>query len=134
VAIAAAALAPRGGADAKHQTLVIRGKQADSVPIVVEIMSLPRLPHEFTFAPRVLVVVRGNRRTSERKAEALRTTFNLTAAEADIALQLAAGRTAELIAVARSVSVGTVRAQIKSTMSKMGVRRQIELVAQLNQM
>ncbi|MFL6548092.1 MAG: helix-turn-helix transcriptional regulator [Povalibacter sp.] len=132
-AIAAASLS-KGGADSKHQTLVIRRKQADSIPVVVEIMSLPRLPHEFTFAPRVLVVVRGTRRTSERKAEVMRSTFNLTSAEADIALQLAAGRTPELIAGARGVSVGTVRAQIKSTMSKMGVRRQIELVARLNQM
>ena len=51
----------------------------------------------------------------------------------NIALQLAQGKTTETIAQERKVVVGTVRAQIKSLLSKLGVNRQVELVATLNE-
>ena len=115
------------------RSLLIRSPHSDT-PLILDVISLPRQQYEFTFAPRVLITVRGNRRNAERKADVLHDTFALTSAEADIAIQLASGRTAEVIAAARRVSIGTVRAQIKSTMSKMGVHRQIELVARLNEL
>jgi DNA-binding CsgD family transcriptional regulator len=56
----------------------------------------------------------------------------LTPAETDVALRLAEGKTAEVIAKARAVEIGTVRAQIKTILSKVGLNRQAELAARLN--
>ena len=56
-----------------------------------------------------------------------------TSAETDIALQLARGQSTEAIAQHRKVAVGTVRAQIKSMLAKLGVSRQVEFVARLNE-
>ena len=54
--------------------------------------------------------------------------FGLTHAEAEIALSLAYGLTPREIASKRSVSIHTIRNQLKSAMSKTGSRRQTELV------
>jgi DNA-binding CsgD family transcriptional regulator len=117
-----------------HLTVTVRSKQAGAPPMVLDVFALPRREYDLSFSPRVLVVARGTRRASERKAEILRTVYALTSAEADIAIQVGAGRTAEVIADVRGVSVGTVRAQIKTIMGKMGLRRQIELAARLSEM
>ena len=50
------------------------------------------------------------------------------------ALQLADGKTVQAIAINRGVAVGTVRAQIKAIFTKIGVNRQIELVARVSQL
>ena len=82
----------------------------------------------------VLVVARGSKSTDERKAAILLAAYGMTSAESDIALQLCSGKTPEIIATARKVAVGTVRAQIKALLAKTGANRQIELVALLNQL
>ena len=48
-------------------------------------------------------------------------------------MQLTAGSTVKAIAASRAVSVSTVRVQIKAVLA-MGVRRQVELVARLNEL
>jgi DNA-binding CsgD family transcriptional regulator len=53
-------------------------------------------------------------------APALQQLFALTAAEAGVALALAAGRSAEEIAAERSVSLPTVRTQIRQILEKTG--------------
>ena len=55
-------------------------------------------------------------------------THGLTLAEAAIAGGIADGLTPEELAAQRAVSIHTVRGQIKSVLSKLGVRRQAELV------
>lgn len=55
--------------------------------------------------------------------------FGLTRSEANIALALYAGREADEIAELRSVSIGTVRSQVKSLLSKTKSRNQKRLVA-----
>lgn len=117
---------------ATQSTVVLRGTRADASPLVLEVISLPRRQYQFNFSARVLVIVRGSQESGERKATILRSAYALTSAETDIAMQLAAGRAAEVIAGSRGVSIGTVRAQIKALMAKIGVSRQIELVARLN--
>jgi DNA-binding NarL/FixJ family response regulator len=49
-------------------------------------------------------------------------------------LGLSAGESACVIAAARRVTVGTVRAQLKASMAKLGVKRQAALVAGLGQL
>ena len=59
----------------------------------------------------------------------LKDLFGLTAAEAAIAIQLAAGRNADAMARGGGVSVHTVRSHIRNLMAKTGTRRQGEVVA-----
>jgi DNA-binding CsgD family transcriptional regulator len=78
-----------------------------------------------------LVTVRDPDAVSGASAERLRTLFSLTAAEAAIACELAAGQSLEEIAQMRGSSVQTVRVQLKAVAAKMGVSRQAEIVAQI---
>jgi len=114
-------------------TVVVHGKDEAASPIVLDVMPLPSIALEFSAAPRVVVVARGSRGADTRKAALLQGVYGFTAAETDIALQLARGQSTEHIAQARKVAVGTVRAQIKSMLAKLGVSRQVELVARLNE-
>jgi DNA-binding CsgD family transcriptional regulator len=115
------------------RTVVVRG---DAVPVVVDVFALPS-QHSFELpgcTPDVLLVARGVTGGDRRKASVLQVMYGLTGAETEIALHLAGGRTARVIASDRSVAVGTVRAQIKTVLAKMGVRRQVELAARLSQL
>lgn len=58
-------------------------------------------------------------------------TYDLTPAEADVALQVSSGADLRDIAGERATSIGTVRNQVKRAMDKLGVRRRQELVAML---
>lgn len=58
----------------------------------------------------------------------LRQLLNFSQAEADVAQMIASGWSVKEIAHMRSVSVNTVRAQIREVLQKAGVRRQIDLV------
>jgi DNA-binding CsgD family transcriptional regulator len=62
-------------------------------------------------------------------ATALKSRFALSAAETDIALALAEGRTMMQIVRMRGVSLHTVRAQLKAIFHKTGARSQAQLVA-----
>jgi len=79
-------------------------------------------------------VARGARGSNARRAVTLQAVYALTSAESEIAQQLAAGQSTEFIAANRGVAVGTVRAQIKAIMAKIGVSRQVELVVRLSQL
>jgi DNA-binding CsgD family transcriptional regulator len=115
------------------RTIVVRGER---LPVVVDVFALPsqhylELPQ---FAPSVLVVARGAAGGDRRRASLLQAIYGLTGAETEIALRLAEGKTAEVIASNRGVAVGTVRAQIKTVLAKVGVRRQVELAGRLTQL
>jgi len=62
----------------------------------------------------------------------VRELFDLTAAEARVAAQLAAGRSVEQIASAHRVRPSTVRSQAKSILLKLGAHRQAEVAARLS--
>ncbi|MGH8459898.1 MAG: helix-turn-helix transcriptional regulator, partial [Nevskiales bacterium] len=55
--------------------------------------------------------------------------FGMTPAEAELATQLAAGRSLDQIADKREVAMSTVRAQTKSVLAKTETNRQAELVS-----
>jgi DNA-binding CsgD family transcriptional regulator len=119
------------------RTVIIRGADDNATPIVLDVFPLPsehRSFNGFGSAPRVLIVGRGAAASDGRRIAILNAAYGLTSAETDIALYLAKGKTAELIAKHRHVSVGTVRAQIKTILAKVGVKRQAELTARLNQL
>jgi DNA-binding CsgD family transcriptional regulator len=114
-------------------TVMVRGADDAKAPIVLDVMALPTVALEFSSVPRVVVVARGSRGGDARRAALLQGVYGFTSAETDIALQLARGQSTEAIAQQRKVAVGTVRAQIKSLLAKLGVSRQVELVARLNE-
>lgn len=130
-AIAAAALAHTQVSPPMHRMIVVRTRLA-GLPLVLEVIPSPGQDYELGFVPRVLVIARGTRAASERRAAVVQAAYALTAAETEIALQLGAGAKPQAIAAARGVVVGTVRAQIKSIYAKLGVSCQAELVARLN--
>jgi DNA-binding CsgD family transcriptional regulator len=122
----------RPGAPAVAKVLV-HGADESKSPIVLDVMSLPSVAMEISSVPRVVVVARGSRGDDTRRAALLQGVYGFTSAETDVALQLARGQSTEAIAKSRKVAVGTVRAQIKSMLAKLGVNRQVELVARLNE-
>ncbi|MBL8542808.1 MAG: PAS domain-containing protein [Hyphomonadaceae bacterium] len=72
---------------------------------------------------------------SEREnQEHLLRDFRLTPSEAAVAGMLRQGRRVREIALARSVSEHTIRAQLKSLFAKLGVKSQIEAAALLHQL
>lgn len=75
----------------------------------------------------LLVVVRPSRRADD-EVVAVADRLGLTRAEAAITMAFVDGATLAEIADARGVSIHTVRVQVKSALSKAGVRRQIDLV------
>lgn len=83
------------------------------------------------FGPRALVIVHGPGVDEARVATAAGSLYGLSASEAAIAAQLAAGRSPAAIAHARRVSLGTVRTQVRRIYEKVGVGSQLELAARL---
>jgi DNA-binding CsgD family transcriptional regulator len=120
----------------RNTTVIVRKSEHDTTPLVLDVIALPNHRFGFTFVPRVLVLLRGAgvNAAGNRRTAILRSVYGMTEAETEIALQLYAGKSPEEIASARSVSVATVRTQIKSLLTKSGARRQVELVARLGQM
>ena len=64
----------------------------------------------------------------------LRSTFGLTATEAEVALALVGGASASAIARTRAVSLETIRSHLKTIFAKTGTRRQAHLVALILQL
>ncbi|WP_304641745.1 helix-turn-helix transcriptional regulator [Pseudomonas sp.] len=116
------------------RSVVVRSvRRAEPVnSILLDVISLPEKPFSFGFAPRVLVVVRGSQGRDEALIVALKLGFELTEGEAQVAIQLARGKRPETIAAERRVSVGTIRAQIRSLYDKMNIHHVGELLARLN--
>ena len=132
-AINAAGNDRRVSAAANH-VVILHGPEG-TLPLALDIIPLPSRTLHPTFDARVLVLARGMGANGDRRRSALlQTVYGMTAAETEIALQLAHGKLPEAIATQRNVSIGTVRAQIKALLAKAGVSRQVELVARLNQL
>ena len=72
--------------------------------------------------------------TSRGLRSRLERLFGLTRAEAELSVQLTEGKTLEVIASGRNVSVETVRTQLRATFKKAGIHRQSELVCLISRM
>lgn len=90
-------------------------------PLALEGFRLPQRPWSFGKAPHAVVVANPPRRDRAGNAQFLIALYQLTPAEADIALRLAEGSARANIAEMRGVSGETLRGQIKSLQSKCGV-------------
>jgi len=131
-AIGAALAARATPGPAVLRTVIVRGEETGA-PVILDIFALPSrcVTASARFTPCVLVVARGERGTRAQRAGVLQLAYGMTPAESEVALLLAEGKSVEVIANDRSVAPGTVRQQIKSILHKMGVERQLEIVARL---
>jgi len=127
--------AVRSDADraAVPQTVIVRSVGSGVPPLILSVLPIPSMPGRLRLAPRIMIVVRGRHVASPGRTSILTALYGLSAAEAAIAEQLALGVRPAAIAAERRVTVGTVRAQIKALMAKIGVSRQFELSARLSQ-
>lgn len=110
----------RAGSDAYIQSVSGEGAQISVTP-------LPGAPGPACAMVSLRLPQRGS--TDGVILATLRLRFELTEAEADVALRLSRGGAIADIALARRSTTGTVRNQAKSIMSKMGVNRQSQIVS-----
>lgn len=123
-------LAPRAPA-----SIVVNGEGSTGSLAILDVVPLPPRPYAFGFEPRALVVVRGAKDEDDAPLRRLLVNvFRLTDAEADVALRLARGDPREVIAAARGASLQTVKSQLQAVFAKLGVRREVELVARLSRL
>ena len=76
----------------------------------------------------VLVAIADPAREAIIATDTLRSLWQLTAAEAQLALALAAGHSVEEVAQRSGITLGTARVHLKRVLSKSGTHRQSELV------
>lgn len=127
----AVALARIGGV-AGTRSLPLRGSDG-LVRSVVHVVPVRRLANDiFSQAQAVLVVTTAVDGTGSPAL--LQALFDLTAAEAALARQLAGGRSIEQIAAETGRSSATLRNQLKSVLAKTGCHRQSELVGLLTRL
>jgi DNA-binding CsgD family transcriptional regulator len=92
-------------------------------------------PHGRAWQRPLAVIMASRSGAAARKVDGiLRELFNLTAAEARVAAAIAEGHSPAEIADRHDIAVLTVRGQLKSVYSKMGVRRQAELSRMLTKL
>ena len=77
-----------------------------------------------------MIFLRDPERFVRLDADSLRQSYKLSEAEVSLALVLDAGSSLRDVAREREVSITTVRSQLYSLMSKLGVRRQVDLARQ----
>jgi DNA-binding NarL/FixJ family response regulator len=119
------------------RTVVVHARQLEMAPVVLDVFALAHQRSALSLVDgtaQVLIVACGQRRAAVRREAILAAFYGLTGAETQVAQLLAVGRSAQGIADERGVSVGTVRVQIRAILSKLGVHRQAELAARLNQL
>lgn len=127
--IARVALGLPGLAEPRAKSILVRDRSGGH--LVLDIVPLPHIDSPFNLEPRVLVLARDRQRDRADSVTLLKAAYELTETEAAIALLVAEGRGPERIASERCVSLGTVRIQLKTLYSKMGVHSQVELAAGL---
>ena len=92
----------------------------------VRVAAIPETRWFTRFGPVALVLIDSRRNSS---GDMLGRQFDLSPAELSICEAIGRGQSVKQIALARQVSIGTVRGQLKIVFSKTGVHRQSELVA-----
>jgi DNA-binding CsgD family transcriptional regulator len=120
-----------GSGRPRRKSIVVLPAEDRTNPLVLDVVPFVNPHNGFNFDPCVLVIASTNRSSDQRRATVLQSAYGLTAAEVEVALQLLTGHNPDTIASQRGVAVGTVRAQIKSILAKVGVGRQIELLVRL---
>ncbi len=115
---------------ASEETVALGNNEGGSNYLVLDMHILPAMENSLFYTPRIIITPR--KRSVPFGAQLLNEIFDLTDAEAEIARDLAVGKSREEIAALRKVKLETVRSQIKSIFYKTGVRRETELVAKIS--
>lgn len=97
--------------------------------LLLEINLLPALGWNFNFFPKIIIKIRD--KYNKNILSLLQSAFDLTYAEAQVAIMFANGNTREFIANERNSSLQTVRTQLKRIFDKMDIHREAELAAKL---
>jgi DNA-binding CsgD family transcriptional regulator len=127
VAIRAAGGDSKGG---RRGTTLMVGRPSGSASYRVVVAPLPDA-HRTGSEPCAIVLITDPERAIIPAASQLVSLFQMTSAEANVALALCRGERVEDIADERQVSVGTVRCQVKAVFRKTDTDRQADLVRSL---
>ncbi len=128
-----------GGADSyvdagpAQPRAVVRVNEPGRPPLVLLLTPLVPARTMQAFGPRplALALLHDGARRAEPDPLVIAAAFDLTPAEARVAVRLARGERAQDVARAHGVTVATVRSQIQSVLEKVGARHQNELVSAL---
>lgn len=112
-------------------SLVIH-RSAGQAPILVRPVRVRGIGLDNLPGARILLTLVETGRPPLVAEQELRILFGLSAAEANVAALLAAGKDVQDIASLRGVAVGTIRAQIRRLFEKIDVRRIGELISVVN--
>lgn len=121
---ALAAQGKRGGV----QSFAVRN-EAGSPVFAAHVIPITRSAHDLFAKGYALLVLNPIDRKASPSSDLLRSLFDLTPAEANVARRLATGKGVETIADEGGVSVNTVRTQVRRIMAKAGCSRIAELVS-----
>lgn len=118
---------------AQSRAVVRSGKDDGRAALVLLLSALHPTETLGAFGPRSLAMVLVHDPAEQRAPDPfiIAECFDLTPAEAKVAVRIAAGDTPRQIASAHGVALSTVRSQISGVLAKVGVSRQAELVAAL---
>jgi DNA-binding CsgD family transcriptional regulator len=105
---------------------------AARVPMIVHLLPVSGNAQDIFSAASMLAIVTPVDRGAVPNAEVIAGLFDLTAAEARVARQIAFGQTVEEVARTAGLSSVTIRNQLKSIFGKTGIGRQSDLVALLS--
>ncbi|WP_333587474.1 helix-turn-helix transcriptional regulator [Phenylobacterium sp.] len=121
-----------GGSDEAAGSFPLRD-EADQPTAVAHLIPVRRSAHDIFGPSLALLLLTPVRLDRAPPLELMRSLFDLTPAEARIAQGVAAGQTLEDLALQGSVSINTVRNQLRRVLEKTGCSRQAELAALLAQ-
>jgi len=127
--VKAASVAPADGAS--EACLVCRPRAAATGPMYVLLSKLAPLDSSAGGCAVVVTFFESQRSQQSLDATSVSRSLGLSAAEARVAVGIAAGDTPDGVARAHGVGLSTVRTQLKSIYRKLGVRRQAELALRL---
>jgi DNA-binding CsgD family transcriptional regulator len=103
-------------------------------PLVLRTLPVPLAARNPFFGARAILVLTDLERDAEFSQSLLAKVFNLTPAQANIAIRIAAGRSLEEAAAELGVTLETARNHLKVVFGKTDTHRQGELVALINKL
>lgn len=116
------------------ESLLLPCEPQHGPPLILDVATMPRGPWSINLKPKALVIVRGDKQWHTASVTILQSVYGLSPAEVDVAMRLARGQPRESIAEERNARFETIRSQIKSVFAKLGITREVELVAMLGQL
>jgi len=124
--------AERAGHSQAVRSIPIPRRTPEDAPYVVHLLPVRRSAHDiFSQGDIVLAATKVDPAAGHFPASTLIGLFDLSPAEAKLAVHLAEGRTVTQAAITSGITVKTARSYLERLFQKMGVRRQAELVALL---